>query len=363
MIVAEILAYQPDIICLQEVDSCVCDDLLMPVLKLKGYGGFFSSKAGVQSEGCAMFWSLQVFEDAGTDDMYSFPLCDLEMKDSGRRLQHGPEDPVWRQCTASIRQLLENYPALRDMMEFKLGQVVQIAALHLRNRSCDSEPQTIVVGNTHLFYHPMADHIRAIQAFQACRYLDLVRHSTVRGGGTAPIVLCGDLNSSPLSGAVQLLLQGQLDPDHSGTWKYLNEYTWDMGGEEYLLEHGYIGPSLVSDDPIYVNESFEDASEGESEASKTPAGLHLCFPPSFPRLISGYPRIPAFTNYSVGFAETFDYIFVSEPSATAEFGFHPIESAPVPTGEDMDKYGPMPNECMPSDHVSLVCDLAWIQHK
>ena len=31
----------------------------------------------------------------------------------------------------------------------------------------------------------------------------------------------------------------------------------------------------------------------------------------------------------------------------------------TPTREDVEKYVAMPNECMPSDHVSLVCDLKW----
>lgn len=46
MIVAEILAYKADIVCLQEVDASVHNSLLHPVLTSCGYQGFYSNKVG-----------------------------------------------------------------------------------------------------------------------------------------------------------------------------------------------------------------------------------------------------------------------------------------------------------------------------
>ena len=52
LLVYEILQHRPDILCLQEVDSCVFDTLLLPVLKTYGYQGFYSNKVSVsQLEG------------------------------------------------------------------------------------------------------------------------------------------------------------------------------------------------------------------------------------------------------------------------------------------------------------------------
>jgi hypothetical protein len=51
LLVYEILAYQPDIICLQEVDTGVFDELLRPVLGAHGYHGYYSNKASAQLEG------------------------------------------------------------------------------------------------------------------------------------------------------------------------------------------------------------------------------------------------------------------------------------------------------------------------
>lgn len=47
MIIAEILAYKADIICLQEVDASIHDALLRPVLEANGYQGFYSNKVSV----------------------------------------------------------------------------------------------------------------------------------------------------------------------------------------------------------------------------------------------------------------------------------------------------------------------------
>jgi len=190
------------------------------------------------------------------------------------------------------------------------------------------------------------------------------------------MVLCGDLNSHPLSGAVHLLLEGKIGPDHFEAWRHLDHYSWDCGGESFLLEHGYIGNDKDDDsDPAYVDESFEDASEDlfedpvQTESPNQPNSLlNLHFPPTFPKLISGYAQMPEFTNLSVDFAETLDYILVSEEGSSVEsesertssLSLKPVRAAPIPTVQEVqEEYGAMPNEFMPSDHVSLVCDLEW----
>jgi hypothetical protein len=60
LLVYEILAYQPDIICLQEVDASIFDELLRPVLGAHGYHGYYSNKASAQLEG-EYSWLLSRF--------------------------------------------------------------------------------------------------------------------------------------------------------------------------------------------------------------------------------------------------------------------------------------------------------------
>ena len=48
-----ITGYNSDIICLQEVDSKVFDNDLLPTLSSVGYNGIFNKKGGTVSEGLA----------------------------------------------------------------------------------------------------------------------------------------------------------------------------------------------------------------------------------------------------------------------------------------------------------------------
>jgi hypothetical protein len=152
LLVHEILAHQPDIICLQEVDSIIFEQLLRPVLKAHGYHGYYSNKVSAQMEGCAMFWSLQVFDkDANQEE---FALRDL--------VESQPDDDQtdWDSLD-QIKSLLDDCPELGCVVREKVGQILQVATLRLKNQN--GKAKSLVVGNTHLFYHPMADHIRAIQ--------------------------------------------------------------------------------------------------------------------------------------------------------------------------------------------------------
>ena len=69
--------------------------------------------------------------------------------------------------------------------------------------------------------------------------------------------------------------------------------------------------------------------------------------------------MPEFTNYAIDFIDTLDYILASEVSTIEPFGFRQKRSAPMPRVDDITKYTAMPNQFMPSDHVSVACDLEW----
>jgi 2',5'-phosphodiesterase len=265
---------------------------------------------------------------------------------------------------------------LQSVLGDKVGQILQVATLRLKEDRYSRSRQhavsdNIVVGNTHLFYHPMADHVRAIQAYTVCQQLDKIRRQskgTTMQEPPIPFILCGDLNSDPLSGAMRLLLHRQVEADHFETWKHLHSYTWNMGEQEYMVDHGYVGHDVnASSDPTFMDEAFEDAHQEPHdiiETSSKTMGLSappcIQLPQSISKLISGYRQIPEFTNYATDFCETLDYILASEPNDKQLIGFEALdEAAPCPTSREMKDYIAMPNEFMPSDHVSLVCDLQW----
>jgi mRNA deadenylase 3'-5' endonuclease subunit Ccr4 len=353
LLLYEMLVYQPDVICLQEVDASIFSGLFRPCLESQGYQGYYSNKASVQLEGCAMFWSLRRFEPVDDLAMQVFSLGDLfhKCKGSNQLCRWDSLDDIDR--------LLDSNEELSQVIREKVGQVVQVAELRLRStsRSDQDHPTRIVVGNTHLFYHPLADHIRAMQAWIVCRQMDIVRR---QHGASCPLLLCGDFNSGPLSGAVHLLLERRVGPEHRETWKHLRDYEWEMGDQDFLLEHGYIGNDVDTVTPIFEEEAFEDARQCLDPEDDELEELKLIrLPPSFPTLVSGYPEIPEFTNFAVDFKETLDYILASKPSEKELYGLTLKDAAPTPTSNMMKTYSAMPNEFMPSDHVSLVCDFKW----
>jgi len=353
MLMYEILAYRPDVVCLQEVDSDVFESLFRPVMESQGYQGYYSNKASAQLEGCALFWSLNCFHPVTPSKMRKFYLKDL--------FQHHKHNLLDRwESLGDIDRLLDENAELGRITKEKTGQVLQVVELRPLARK-PSIPERIVIGNTHLFYHPLADHVRAMQAYMVCRQLEIERY---RNGIACPFIIGGDLNSNPLSGAVELLLWGRVGPANHDAFKNLETYQWGMGDEEFLLEHGYIGNAADSGTPAYEEEAFEDALESlNDEDSGGISGNHqptqIRLPSSFPRLFLGYTDCPTFTNYSVDFMATLDYILATSPSPTETFGFLPSRAAPMPTIKNIK---PMPNEHMPSDHVSLVCDLEWTRY-
>ena len=397
MIVAELLSYNADIICLQEVDGgLIYTSFIEPVMNAMGYDGYYSNKASCQREGCALFWSRKVFDVEKRDiDLEAFSIRDLfdittkekeekdcssDGNDENDNLSRRENICRWDSMDGINKLLREHYELRKVTME-KIGQVVQIATLRLKNSSnigdesssCEkssiTKPSHCVVANTHLFYHPLADHIRAIQVYAVCKKVDEIRRRKLSSSSSqspppSPFLLCGDLNSDPLSGAAQLLFTRIIRPEHHDCWKNLYNYKWDCCQNDFMVEHGYIGNEVGVTELKCEEEVYDDVQEEEKDgATGLPLPPTISLPPTFPNLVSGCSEMPKFTNYAVDFVDTLDYIIASETSELEPFGFGQKRSAPMPVAEDVTKYVAMPNEVMPSDHVSVVCDLEWKYQK
>lgn len=339
MLAAEILAFDSDIICLQEVDNFSFKEYISPLLLSKGYDGYFSSKVSVnQSEGCAMFWKVAKFD---RDFSISVPMRDLFQGDS---IDHCS----WESMKA-IDDFICRHDDLREIVSEKVGTVLQVVRLVLKEKATDepaslpSGSRHILVANTHLFFHPLADHVRVIQCLAICAFLDQIRSNNLN----CPLLLCGDLNSDPTSGAFRLLLNRELkNTDKSNCWKYLNRYKWDDKNEN---------ESTVEIDPSECD--YDNCSMKTGHNFNFPPNISI--PESFPPLFVAYDQVPEFTNYSQKFQETLDYIFASEPTDN-NAGFKLVASAPMMDKEVVEEYISMPNRDMPSDHVSVVSDLLLV---
>jgi mRNA deadenylase 3'-5' endonuclease subunit Ccr4 len=312
LILHEILAYHADVVCLQEVDELVYNSLLRPVLEHYNYQGFYSVKqTRGNQEGCALFWSLGRFQKAREDDCKTYGLGQLVDR-YATSLEEGSE---WKECAVTLTNLFERRPDLLNTINTKLGHVVQMVNL----RDLDGNP--LLVANTHLFFSPVAPHIRILQLFAIAHQLTIEQ-----GPEKKPFLFCGDLNTS-LKNCASLLMQKQVPKNYRDYRECLNRFQWEKDKR---------------DQEVQYDDDFPE----------------MRLPDSFPELVTGYPDCPDFTHYIIGFNATLDHILMSSKTLSGEL--RPLRQATMPTLEQVKRHQAMPSPCFPSDHIGVLCDLEWI---
>ncbi|KAG7494402.1 hypothetical protein JOB18_029796 [Solea senegalensis] len=278
LIKKELAGYNADIICLQEVDKGVFVDSLIPSLDAFGLEGVFRIKEK-QHEGLATFYRRSKFQLLSRHDIMlsevltSDPIHSelLEMISANDTLKH---------------RILQRSTTL---------QVTLLEDLHKPDRK-------ICVANTHLYWHPKGGNVRLVQMGVALKHLSRVIQEVAPG---APLLFCGDFNSSPTSGVFQLVTEAVVPQQHP------------------------------------------DWSSSEPEES---CSMELCS--DFPPLLSACNQ-PAYTNYVGGFHGCLDYIFIQPDSIQVE------QMIPLPSHQEVTTYEALPSVAHPSDHIALVCDLRW----
>lgn len=309
LVAHEILAYQPDVVCLQEVDEHIYARLFQPIMSQYNYDGHFAQKrSDGQTEGCALFWNRQRFHQGvkcrGHVLRDQFPFATSGNNDINTFL--------------ALHYLLERRNDLKEILRNRLGHIVQIVCL------LDSVTgQKVWVCNTHLFYHSQGTHIRALQMWALChRLIQSMKEADNCSTTTANIIICGDFNSSLENSCGKLLVDGCIPQNFRDTKYDLNNFVWER--------------ELRNDNNL--TSTFDD---------DFPA---ICLPKSFPRMHRAISPAPQFTHMINGFKGDLDHIIISS-------GLRVTSSAPMPDLTHISEQTAMPDETMPSDHISLVCDI------
>lgn len=127
LIIKELLGYNADVICLQEVDNKVFDHHLQPLLKAEGLEGVFDRKGGVVSEGVACFWLKSKFELETTERLVI-----------GEALEE-------KEYLKDFKNSLNGNESLKEMV-IKRTTALQTVMLKDRNKS----DRRILIGKTNL---------------------------------------------------------------------------------------------------------------------------------------------------------------------------------------------------------------------
>jgi len=196
----ELLGYNSDLICLQEVDIKVFNKDFEIILSgdIGGYGGILSEK-GETAEGLATYYRKDRF-----DHLESFSI----------NISTGMQTlPFF----AQIWQKISSNQALFDRTHDR-STTLQLNLFKLKDQD-----YFILVANTHLYFHPNADHIRLLQAGFSIMYLEekykeVLEKYQIKNENHLALVFCGDFNSCPENGIYKLMTKGSVD-ERNPEWK------------------------------------------------------------------------------------------------------------------------------------------------
>ncbi|XP_012488446.1 carbon catabolite repressor protein 4 homolog 3 [Gossypium raimondii] len=298
----EIMRWNPDIICMQEVDKYFD---LRNTMEKAGYVGSYKRRTGDNVDGCATFWKPDKF------------------------------------------RLLE-----RESIEFKgfglRDNVAQLSVFEM----CRVESRRLVVGNIHVLYNPSRGEVKLGQI----RFLSSRAQLLSNRWGNAPVVLGGDFNSTPQSAIYKFLSTSELNV------KLYNRR--ELSGQRSCYPSEVLGGNRESRSSISVmdrvlNDCWTDE---EVKAATGTANSRLVMHPL--QLNSSYATVkgstntrhsngePLATSYHSKFLGTVDYLWYSE-------GVLPIRVLDTLPIDILTRTGGLPCKKIGSDHLALVSEFAF----
>nr|CAH7744283.1 unnamed protein product [Callosobruchus chinensis] len=276
LILKELLGYKADVICLQEVDMDHYYKFFGPELKDQSYIPVFHRKGNKLPEGLACFVRAARYKLL-------------------KSLHLVYREEVKKKHYSYIFKYLKKNKKLSD--DF-LKQYTSLQVVILESRT-----HILIVGNTHLYYHPNANAIRILQANMATAHLDHLKNKFHRlYKKDVDVIFCGDFNSDHSKSLYPYMIEGRIHPRHADCLEV------DPNGS-LLLSHNF---------------NFISACGA-----------------------------PLYTNYTPDYKGCLDYIFVEDNKVNIK------QVIPLPDETELSQYDGLPNKYYPSDHVSLAVDLSF----
>ena len=221
----------PDVVALQEVDKKWYDAFWVPQMRAAGFepAGGLAEKTGLTREGCATFARRDKWRVASArvvDLKVPGPLPEERDTDAWVRTQPHLRDALSKVSTVAHICVLESVLD-DDAAETKTapGDSSTDAASTNLGGGCR---RSLVVANTHLFFHPGAVHVRVMQSRWLLRHADRARRARAAeagGAGVVGLVVCGDFNGEPHDGVMRHVADGRLSAGDSD-WALGSVFRW-----------------------------------------------------------------------------------------------------------------------------------------
>lgn len=271
-LMAEILSYSPDIICLQEVQVLQWQSLILPTLADAGYEGYFQPKSRARTmenhdavDGCAIVWRTARFQLVSQAHTRYFDFRSIVM---------GRED-----LTAHPEAF--NRLVNRDNIA---------TAVLLRDVQFTNAPH-LLVANCHIHWDEDFQDVKLLQTQLMLEGLERAMQGAPEWRDAA-LLMCGDFNSLPNSPVHRLVLNGSISVQDA---HFPPNVTYGNYSDAGVLKHNF---SLKS-----------------AYASVSPNGAE-----------------PPYTNMTGVFSGTLDYIFYDRSRLTPTAALQPVppESVEIP---------------------------------
>ncbi|XP_073150848.1 carbon catabolite repressor protein 4 homolog 5 [Henckelia pumila] len=301
----EVTGYQPSILCFQEVDHF---NDLNDLFAKNGFKGVHKARTGEACDGCAIFWKTE-----------QFTLLHEESIDFQR---FGLRNNVAQLCVLKMNQ---TGPSGDDITE----------------SPNDTSSPSLVIGNIHVLYNPKRGDIKLGQM----RIFLRRAYTLSQEWGSIPVVIAGDLNSLPQSAMYQFLasselhtqrhdrrmISGQIYPSEHVESQFWRNHVWRWTGEELMLATGSRNSYLRH--PLKLSSAYSNVPGSFKYRDKVGE--------------------PLATSYHSMFTGTVDYIWHTSDLAPLRV----LETLPMHT---LKKTGGLPSKEWGSDHLALVCELAFV---
>ncbi|XP_042912398.2 2',5'-phosphodiesterase 12 [Parasteatoda tepidariorum] len=221
LLLKELIGYNSDIICLQEVEERLFSYDIFPVLERVGFHGGYKKKGGRRYEGLASFYRTSKFKLIKS---YEVLLNEIIYKDFCKDLR--------TKVSGSNRDV---------SVLLKQDSAFQILVLQLRKFPFSM----VIVANTHLYSNKDSPEVRLIQAALCTQYIEnLIKTEDLKSAG---VLFCGDFNSMPNSETYNFMTSGKCFP----SWKNNSNMN-----EEAPLTHG-LNLDSACGTPDYTNYTEE----------------------------------------------------------------------------------------------------------
>ncbi|KFD56067.1 hypothetical protein M514_03191 [Trichuris suis] len=334
LLLKELKTLKADIFCLQEVDHDTYS-VFDAFFKKRKYKGVYKKRTGDKNDGCAVFWNRHIFS-----------LVD------------------W----VGVEYVIPNTYVDRD----NIGLLVKLRLKHTRKSFCPwrrskKRDHYVIVANTHLLYNPRRGDIKLVQLCQLLAHLQKMAKRPLDNGEPFcdPILLCGDLNCTPISPMCTFLTSGRLK--YASMWRNSISGLGPLGGP--LLSYPIIPPIVgitelgcsfkVRSSPV------ETETSNSSNSSSGTLAHSLSLSSAFDLRIPVEEK-PVSTVVN-GQSELVDFIFygpsyndISTQSKKVILNCT-ANSSLLTERQIVNTVGPLPNAYCGSDHLPLLAHFEYSQ--